>query len=118
MKFRVYNPLMPETDSTILEGSRIFLGRIQTLDQGPPVTAFVKTLAWVGSVAPYTMTILGSEHGKGVNPFVLIRKTVGTSAADATLVTGPGGNPISVHGVTGDITLTSQTIVVGKALVI
>ena len=82
------------------------------------VDSYIKTLmapysvaaSWSG-VGPYTMAITAVAHGKGLNPIVTVRETLGGVSSNVIV------DDISVTDITGDVTITSLNNFVGKVII-
>jgi hypothetical protein len=71
---------------------------------------YVASLSWSGT-GPYTMTITGATHLRGVDPLVVVRQTSGGVSTDVLL------DSIAVNDSTGDVTLTSSESITGKVII-
>jgi hypothetical protein len=76
---------------------------------GATAVRYTASLSWSGG-GPYTMTITGATHGKGVNPMVSVRET---AAGVSTVVICD----ISIDDATGDVTLESTSPITGKVVI-
>ena len=74
-------------------------------------TRYAAALSWTGA-GPYTMTIAGATHGKGVNPVVTVRQTETGVSSDVLI------ESIQVSDATGDVVLTSTEEITGKVIII
>jgi len=74
-------------------------------------TRHVDALSWTGA-GPYTMTITGATHRRGVNPVVIVRQTATGVSSDVLL------ESVQVSDATGDVVLTSTEEITGKVIII
>ena len=82
---------------------------LDTLDDAK-ANRYSAALSWTGA-GPYTMTITGATHGKGVNPNVIVRETSAGVSSNVLV-------DIAVTDATGDFTVTSISNFTGKVIVL
>jgi hypothetical protein len=74
------------------------------------VNPYVAALSWSGT-GPYTMTVTGATHGKGLDPTVILRETAGGISSNVLV------ESVAVTDASGDVTITSSTNFTGKVII-